>query len=85
VCHMHTVACVQEDHIYCVDCIAQHCSTQLLSMGTVPRCPGSDCSYELPSDEVTAIWSVRTCNKTITATAIAVGGITLHAHEQLNL
>jgi hypothetical protein len=57
---MHSVACGQNDHIYCVNCIAQHCSTQLLDVGTVPRCPGSECSYELPGAELTAIWSVST-------------------------
>jgi hypothetical protein len=63
---MHAVACGQDEHVYCVNCIAQHCSTQLLDVGTVPRCPGSDCSYELSREELTAIWLVSTCNNNTT-------------------
>jgi hypothetical protein len=56
--NMYTVACGHADHTYCVDCMAQHCGTQLLDMGCMPRCPGRDCNSELTRAQLTAIWAV---------------------------
>jgi hypothetical protein len=56
--NMYTIACGHADHTYCVDCIAQHCGTQLLDMGFMPRCPGRDCQYELTRAQLTAVWAV---------------------------
>jgi hypothetical protein len=54
----YNIACGHTDHTYCVDCVAQHCGTQLLDMGCMPRCPGRDCNYELTRAQLTAVWQV---------------------------
>jgi hypothetical protein len=56
--NMYNRACGHTDHTYCVDCIAQHCGTQLLDMGCMPRCPGRNCNYELTRAQLTAVWQV---------------------------
>jgi hypothetical protein len=58
---MHTVSCGVADHCYCVNCLAKHCSTQLLDNGCVPRCPGQyKCKHELTRNDLCCIWEVRT-------------------------
>eukprot|EP00953_Heterococcus_sp_UTEX-ZZ885_P036818 18955-Heterococcus_DN1.PRE.3 len=55
--NMLIMPCDYHGHSYCVECLLQHCSTQLLDNGHVPRCPGQQqCQYELSHVDLGSIW-----------------------------
>eukprot|EP00953_Heterococcus_sp_UTEX-ZZ885_P036823 18956-Heterococcus_DN1.PRE.5 len=57
--NMLIMPCNYHGHSYCVECLLQHCSTQLLDNGHVPRCPGQQqCQYELSHVDLGSIWQV---------------------------